>query len=220
MDRGVCFDEVESTLGGRWWSYTACRVPPTTPQAGGAEETIHVPGLDLDLVLGLVRDLGQGLVRTLVQGLGPVLVPTPSTPIESPTAVTYCPDQCTPQGCTSSTSSTSSLCLPPTCSMEGVEHQVGHSWTVHTNPGIGPRSRMEAGGEAEEVCGQVCTCRAEFVSEDPRRVGGVVECTGAPCEPHHQPPPRPEPLSRSLGRRHSGGKGVNILGLTLSEQNI
>ena len=176
---------MESTLAGRWWSYTACRVPPTTPQAGGAEETILVPGLDLDLDLdlGLVRDLGQGLVRTLVQGLGPVLVPTPSTPIESPTAVTYCPDQCTPQGCTSS------QCSPPTCSMEGMDHQAGDSWTVQGTSGILPRTKVEARApgatveEVEEGCGQVCTCRAEFVSENPLRVGGVVECRAAPCDP-------------------------------------
>ena len=159
VEPGSCVDQVKSTSSG-WWSHQAC-TPGTTSST---------PVFGPTSFPGKVGEQPPEKVTVFV---------VETSKKESLTAATYCPDQCTPQGCFSS------QCSAPTCSVEGVEHLAGDSWTVHGNSGIVPRTKVDArapGTPVKEPCGQVCTCRAEFVSENPLRVGGVVECRAAACE--------------------------------------
>jgi len=70
------------------------------------------------------------------------------------TAANYCPDQCTSTGCFSS------QCALPTCQHEGKDFVVGDTFWAN---------------EAD-ICSNRCECKAIFVSTDPLKVGGAVDC--------------------------------------------
>jgi len=80
------------------------------------------------------------------------------------TAANYCPDQCSvlPDG---STACLSSQCAMPTCQYEGREYNVGDTFWAN---------------EAD-ICSNRCECKAIFVSRDPLKVGGAVDCQVVSC---------------------------------------
>merc|ERR1712032_64585 len=80
------------------------------------------------------------------------------------TAANYCPDQCSvlPDG---STACLSSQCAMPTCQYEGREYVVGDTFWEN---------------EAD-VCSNRCECKVIFVSTDPLKVGGAVDCQVTSC---------------------------------------
>merc|ERR1712130_568884 len=80
------------------------------------------------------------------------------------TAANYCPDQCSvlPDG---STVCSSSQCAMPTCQYQGTEYTVGDTFWENDN----------------DVCSNMCECKAIFVSTDPLKVGGAVDCQVVPC---------------------------------------
>ena len=73
---------------------------------------------------------------------------------------TYCPDQCGQHGCTSS-----QMCAPPTCIFEGKTYFAGDTFLTNINDG----------------CSNECECKAIFVSTNPLKVGGAVDCKRRSC---------------------------------------
>jgi len=93
----------------------------------------------------------------------------PANPREPITAEflleTYCPDQCSilPDGSTACSSS--QMCAPPTCFFEGKTYFAGDTFLTNIKDG----------------CSNECECKAIFVSRDPLKVGGAVDCKRRSC---------------------------------------
>ena len=93
------------------------------------------------------------------------------------TAATYCPDQCSvlPDG---STVCLSSQCAMPTCQYKGREYVAGDQFWA----------------DESDVCSNKCECKAIFVSTDPLKVGGAVDCQVVSCS-----------ACSHMGKRHPVG---------------